>query len=118
MNVLSSLAPESFDGFYSYSVLRSLSIIDRCPMNMNILSSFIKTGFVRDNIRTSFYSLNCMKGSSNPTASVSLYGTSTGLHMLQSGLPRRRLNSREQSFKTYFSTLFALSRPYFVLQLA
>jgi hypothetical protein len=34
-----SLAPEPFDEFYSNSVFKSLSIIDRCPLNMNIVAS-------------------------------------------------------------------------------
>jgi hypothetical protein len=31
------LAPGRLDGFYSYSAFKSLSIIGRCPVNMNIL---------------------------------------------------------------------------------
>jgi hypothetical protein len=30
------ICPEQMDGFYSYSVFESLSIIDRCPININI----------------------------------------------------------------------------------
>jgi hypothetical protein len=31
-----SLAPELLDGFYSCSVFKSLSILGRCPVNLNI----------------------------------------------------------------------------------
>jgi hypothetical protein len=32
------LEPERLDGFYSYSVFKSLSVTDRCPANMDILA--------------------------------------------------------------------------------
>jgi hypothetical protein len=32
------LSPKRFDGFYLYSVYKSLSIVARCPLNMNILA--------------------------------------------------------------------------------
>jgi hypothetical protein len=36
-----SLAPERLYGFYSYSAFKSLSILDRCLVNVNILASRI-----------------------------------------------------------------------------
>jgi hypothetical protein len=33
-----SPAPERLDGFYSYSVIKNLSVIARCPVNMNLKS--------------------------------------------------------------------------------
>lgn len=36
------LAPEWLDEFYSYSVFKSLSIIDQCPVNMDILTPKIE----------------------------------------------------------------------------
>jgi hypothetical protein len=32
-----SLAQEWLDGCYSYPLIKSLSLMDRCPVNMNIL---------------------------------------------------------------------------------
>jgi hypothetical protein len=37
------LVPEQLDGFYSYSVVKSLSIIGQCPVNMNIPAPKIGT---------------------------------------------------------------------------
>jgi hypothetical protein len=34
-------APEPYDGFYSFSVFKSLLIIGECPLNMNILDANI-----------------------------------------------------------------------------
>jgi hypothetical protein len=33
-----SVSPEQFDGFYSYSAFRCLSITVRCPVNLKILA--------------------------------------------------------------------------------
>jgi hypothetical protein len=38
MYVCLSLSPVRLDGFYSYSVLKNLSIIDRYPVAMNIVA--------------------------------------------------------------------------------
>jgi hypothetical protein len=37
------LAPKHLDAFYSYSLFKSLYIIDRCPVTINILSPKIGT---------------------------------------------------------------------------
>jgi hypothetical protein len=38
-----SLAPYCFDGFYSYSVFKTLSVIGRSPMNMNVSAPKIRS---------------------------------------------------------------------------
>jgi hypothetical protein len=37
--VCTLMAPEQLDGFYSYSIFMSLTIIGRCSVNVNILTS-------------------------------------------------------------------------------
>jgi hypothetical protein len=38
VSVCYSLASEQFDTFYSYSVFMNLSVLDLCPVNMNIIT--------------------------------------------------------------------------------
>jgi hypothetical protein len=48
-----SLLPEESDGFYSYLVFMSSSIVGQCPINMNILTT--KTGILQIGLRKQNY---------------------------------------------------------------